>query len=80
MECIAVTMVVTTELIVHFMAQVIKVEITMEQVVKSLKKTDQIFTNEKQEIQIGIHPEDLARPEEVEEVVDLATENNYGAH
>lgn len=80
MECIAVTMVVTMELIVHFMGQVIKVEIITEQVVKSPKKTDQIFTNEKQEIQIGIHPEDLAPPEEVGEVVDLDTENNYGTY
>lgn len=60
------------------MDRAVRVVLTMEQTALRRKKVNLDFLNERQGTTIGNHQENRHPLGEVEEVVDLVTENNYG--
>lgn len=60
------------------MDRVVRVVLTTEQTALRRKKLNLDFLKERQGTTIGNHQENRHPLDEVEEVVDLVTENNYG--
>ena len=80
MACTTITILTIMVLIELFMVLDQMEEVIMVQKALEQKRVRLTFLNEKQETTIGNHQDRLHLLEEVEEVVDLDTENNYEAY